>query len=44
MAGAVALVCHALPYKLGLMAAACAGIVVGVVLEPRYRLLQDEAF
>jgi len=44
VAGAVALVCHALPYKLGLMAAACAGIVVGVVLERRYRLLQDEVF
>ena len=41
-AGAVALVCHALPYKLGLMAAACAGIVVGVVLEQRYRLLLDK--
>ena len=44
VAGAVALVCHALPYKLGLMAAAGAGIVVGVVLERRYRLLQDEVF
>ncbi len=39
VAGSVALVCHSLPYKLGLMAAAAAGIVVGVVLERRYPLL-----
>ncbi len=36
-AGAVALATHALPYKLGLMAAAFSGIAVGVVLE-RQRL------
>ncbi|WP_271103644.1 AzlC family ABC transporter permease [Pseudomonas tohonis] len=42
VAGAVALACHALPYKLGLMAAALSGIVVGVVLERRYRLGQLE--
>ncbi|BCG26282.1 branched-chain amino acid ABC transporter permease [Pseudomonas tohonis] len=42
VAGAVALLCHALPYKLGLMAAALSGIVVGVVLERRYRLGQLE--
>lgn len=35
VAGAAALVCHALPYKLGLLAAAMAGIVVGVCLEQR---------
>ena len=35
VAGAVALVCHAWPYKLGLMAAALSGIVVGVCLERR---------
>jgi len=33
VAGAVALLCHAWPYKLGLMAAALSGIVVGVWLE-----------
>ncbi|MNN44389.1 Inner membrane protein YgaZ [compost metagenome] len=33
VAGAVALATHALPYKLGLMAAAFSGIAVGVVLE-----------
>lgn len=44
VAGAVAVACHGWPYKLGLMAAAAAGIVVGVVLERRYRLLQDEVF
>lgn len=33
VAAAVALACHALPYKLGLMAAALSGIVVGVLLE-----------
>lgn len=38
VAGAVALACHGLPYKLGLMVAALCGIVVGVVLERRYRL------
>lgn len=32
-AGAVALAAHAWPYKLGLMAAACSGIAVGVLLE-----------
>ena len=35
VAGAVALLCHAWPYKLGLMAAALSGIVVGVWLERR---------
>lgn len=38
VAGAVALACQGLPYKLGLMAAALSGIAVGVVLERRYRL------
>lgn len=33
VAGAVALLCHAWPYKLGLMAAALSGIAVGVLLE-----------
>lgn len=33
VAGAVALACHALPYKLGLLAAAFSGIIVGVLLE-----------
>ena len=37
VAGAVALLCHGLPYKLGLMAAALSGIAVGIVLERRYR-------
>jgi len=32
-AGAVALLCWQLPYKLGLVAAALAGILVGVWLE-----------
>ena len=35
VAGAVALLCHAWPYKLGLMAAALSGIAVGVWLERR---------
>ena len=35
VAGAVALMCHAWPYKLGLMAAALSGIAVGVWLERR---------
>lgn len=35
VAGAVALACHALPYKLGLMVAAVSGIAVGVALERR---------
>ncbi|MCZ4324516.1 AzlC family ABC transporter permease [Pseudomonas anguilliseptica] len=35
VAGAVALLCHAWPYKLGLMAAALSGIAVGVWLEQR---------
>lgn len=38
VAGAVALACQGLPYKLGLMVAALSGIAVGVVLERRYRL------
>jgi predicted branched-subunit amino acid permease len=32
-AGAVALLCHTWPYKLGLMAAAFSGIAIGVLLE-----------
>jgi 4-azaleucine resistance transporter AzlC len=35
VAGAAALLCHAWPYKLGLMAAALSGIAVGVWLERR---------
>ena len=35
VAGAVALLCHTWPYKLGLMAAAISGIAVGVWLERR---------
>ncbi|TBU94015.1 AzlC family ABC transporter permease [Phytopseudomonas dryadis] len=42
VAGAVALVCHDLPYKLGLMAAAFAGILLGVLLERRRGLPQHE--
>lgn len=38
VAGAVAVACQGLPYKLGLMVAALVGIVVGVVLERRDRL------
>ncbi|MDR3670329.1 MAG: AzlC family ABC transporter permease [Holophaga sp.] len=34
-AGAVALAAHALPYKLGLMLAALAGVAIGVLLEDR---------
>ena len=41
VASAVALVCHALPYKLGLMAAAFSGIVVGVLLERRNERLME---
>jgi 4-azaleucine resistance transporter AzlC len=42
-AAAVALVCHELPYKLGLLAAAFSGIVVGVALERRAMAPVDEA-
>lgn len=35
VAGAVALLCHTWPYKLGLMAAALCGIALGVCLERR---------
>ena len=35
VAAGMALVCHGLPYKLGLMAAAASGILVGVCLERR---------
>ncbi|WP_313516876.1 AzlC family ABC transporter permease [Pseudomonas sp.] len=42
VAAAVALACHALPYKLGLMAAALSGIVVGVLLERRAAPLAEE--
>lgn len=41
-AAAVALVCHELPYKLGLLAAAFSGILVGVVLERRAGALIEE--
>jgi hypothetical protein len=34
-AGLVALLAHALPYKLGLILAAVTGIVVGTLLESR---------
>lgn len=43
VAAAVALACHDLPYKLGLMAAAASGIVVGVWLERRNPVWQEEA-
>lgn len=42
VAAVVALVCHELPYKLGLMAAAFAGILVGVLLERHQRPLLEE--
>lgn len=42
VAGAVALACHSLPFKLGLMAAAASGILVGVWLERRKPVLQEE--
>ncbi|MFP6848047.1 MAG: AzlC family ABC transporter permease [Pseudomonas sp.] len=35
VAGAVALLCHTWPYKLGLMVAAFSGIAIGVILERR---------
>ncbi|WP_339487218.1 AzlC family ABC transporter permease [Pseudomonas sp. EL_65y_Pfl2_R95] len=41
VAAAVALACHELPYKLGLMAAAFSGIVVGVLLERRNAVLEE---
>ena len=41
-AAAVALLCHELPYKLGLLAAAFSGIVVGVMLERRVALVEEE--
>jgi 4-azaleucine resistance transporter AzlC len=41
-AAAVALLCHELPYKLGLLAAAFSGILVGVVLERRAALVEEE--
>ena len=41
-AAAVALVCHELPYKLGLLAAAFSGFVVGVALERRAMAPVDE--
>nr|WP_298172748.1 AzlC family ABC transporter permease [uncultured Pseudomonas sp.] len=41
-AAAVALVCHELPYKLGLLAAAFSGIVVGVALERQAMAPVDE--
>lgn len=40
-AGAVALITHAWPYKLGLMAAAFSGIAVGVLLERRRATVDD---
>lgn len=42
VAGAVALACHGLPYKLGLLAAALSGIVVGVLLERRSEVVVEE--
>ncbi|MCW2293616.1 4-azaleucine resistance transporter AzlC [Pseudomonas sp. BIGb0408] len=42
VAAVVALIFHDLPYKLGLMAAACAGIVVGVLLERGQAPQQEE--
>lgn len=42
VAAAVSLACHGLPYKLGLMAAAASGIVVGVWLERRRPALREE--
>ncbi|WP_192983098.1 AzlC family ABC transporter permease [Pseudomonas sp. EggHat1] len=42
VAAGVALACHELPYKLGLMAAAASGIVVGVWLERRKPMLEEE--
>jgi len=42
VAAAVALACHDLPYKLGLLAAAFSGILVGVVLERRAAFMVEE--
>ncbi len=42
-AGGVALLGRALPYKLGLIAAALAGVVVGVWLEERAAARQAQA-
>lgn len=42
VAGAVAVACHGLPYQLGLLVAALAGIVVGVGLERRTARLAGE--
>lgn len=42
VAGAVAVACHGLPYQLGLLVAAMAGIVVGVGLERRCAGLVEE--
>lgn len=42
VAAAVALACHGLPYKLGLMAAAFSGIAVGVLLERRKEQMVEE--
>lgn len=42
VAAAVALACYDFPYKLGLMAAAFSGILVGVVLERRSDLPEGE--
>ncbi|WP_010484968.1 AzlC family ABC transporter permease [Pseudomonas sp. S9] len=42
VAAAVALACYDFPYKLGLMAAAFSGILVGVVLERRSDLPEEE--
>ena len=41
-AAGVALVCHTLPYKLGLLAAAFSGILVGVMLERRAALVEED--
>lgn len=39
VAGVVALLCHGLPYQLGLLAAACCGIAVGLLLERQQDVL-----
>ncbi|MDP3848802.1 MAG: AzlC family ABC transporter permease [Pseudomonas sp.] len=43
VAGAVALACHGLPYKLGLLAAAASGIAVGLLLERHAAWAQELA-
>lgn len=43
VAAAVALACHSLPYKLGLLAAAFSGILIGILLERRATFTVEEA-